>query len=113
ITGEGSSRIFPAKNLTTRARQLDLPVYLSTEGARQAAQYAHNRHMVIGLSNSGRTRETIHLFQDLQHKGIDTHAITATPESPLIAAAAHAHVLTCGAEQAVAASKSVIEQALC
>ena len=52
ITGEGSSRIFPAKNLTTRARQLDLPVYLSTEGARQAAQYAHNRHMVIGLSNT-------------------------------------------------------------
>lgn len=113
ITGEGSSRIFPAKNLITRARQLDLPVHLATEGARQAAQYAYNHHMVIGLSNSGRTRETVHLFQDLQHQGIDTHAITATRDSPLTAAATHAHVLTCGAEQAVAASKSVIEQALC
>jgi len=112
ITGEGSSRIFPAKNMIHRARCINSPLQITTEGARQATDYHLGQQMVIGLSNSGRTRETVHLFQVLQNAGTKTYAVTATDNSALTGTATHSHILSCGAERAVAATKSVIEQAL-
>jgi glucosamine--fructose-6-phosphate aminotransferase (isomerizing) len=112
VTGEGSSRIFPAKNLIDRARRLSFPKPVTTEGAHQAAEYAHDKAMIVGLSNSGRTRETVSFFERMNALKIPTHAITAAAGSPLTAVAQKSETLLCGAEKAVAASKSVVEQAL-
>jgi glucosamine--fructose-6-phosphate aminotransferase (isomerizing) len=112
LTGEGSSRIFPAHNLITQSLQRGCPWSFHTEGARQAKHYNLNDYSVIGASNSGRTRELIDLFIDLKEKQIPRFALTATPDSKITELADQSIILSCGKEEATAASKSVIEQAL-
>src|SRR5438477_13070221 len=62
LTGEGSSRIFPAKNMIMRARRTNNPLILHTEAARQALEYDLWGWPVFAASNSGRTAEVIKLF---------------------------------------------------
>ena len=62
LTGEGSSRIFPAKNTMSAALRMGAPLALFTEGARQAHEYCLSGMGVFGASNSGRTKELISLF---------------------------------------------------
>ena len=113
LTGEGSSRLFPAKSAILQARQKGWPCVLHTEAARQSQQYSLAGWSVIGMSNSGRTAEVIRLFLSLKESGhAARYCLTATPDTPLEALAMRGHVLTCGKEGAVAASKSVVEQAL-
>lgn len=112
VTGEGSSRIFPAKNLICRALQTSHALSIVTEGARQAAEYDLRGFNVLAGSNSGRTRELIALCEILAEEKTGCFAVTANGGSPLTALAADSRVLTCGAEKAVAASKSVVEHAL-
>ncbi|MFI5380835.1 MAG: SIS domain-containing protein [Tepidisphaerales bacterium] len=113
MTGEGSSRIFPAKNTMRFARRRNLPVALQTDGARQAQEYKLDDWAVFGLSNSGKTSEIIKLFKDLSaagHKNL--YSLTAFPQSMLESLATKGYVLSCGPEAAVAATKSVVEQAM-
>ncbi len=113
LTGEGSSRIFPAKNAITHAHRHGYTLALHTEAARQAQNYKLKDWAVLGVSNSGKTSEVIKLFNALhanQHKYL--YSLTASPDSKLESLAAKGYVLTCGKEGAVAATKSVIEQAL-
>jgi glucosamine--fructose-6-phosphate aminotransferase (isomerizing) len=113
MTGEGSSRIFPAKNAIQLARRSGFPLVLHTEAGRQSQEYALDPWAVFALSNSGKTSEVIKLFQDLKAKGhAHLYCLTAFAGSRLESLAAKGYVLTCGAEGAVAATKSVIEQAL-
>lgn len=112
LTGEGSSRIFPAKNTIDRARRLNMDWHIFTEGARQAAEYPLDDCIVIGSSNSGRTRELAALFDKLQQSGIPRYSITAAAGSAVTQLSDDSRILTCGAEKATAATKSVIEQAL-
>lgn len=112
LTGEGSSRIFPAKNMIARALQKGAPWFLFTEGARQAAEYDLSDCAVIGASNSGRTRELMDLFSLLEQKKTLSFGLTATAGSMLTERAQQSIVLGCGREKAVAATKSVVEQAL-
>jgi len=113
LTGEGSSRIFPAKNLIANARRMNWPVALCTEAARQAQEYDLSNWPVFAASNSGRTSEVIKLFQDLKSKGHKhLYGLTASENSKLSELATRCYVLRCGSEAAVAATKSVIEQAL-
>lgn len=112
LTGEGSSRIFPAKNAVHTARQLGRKQAVVTEGARQAAEYDLSSYGVVGASNSGRTREIVTLFEALRAKNVETFVVTATAGSRITELSAGSHVLSCGAEQATAASKTVVEQAL-
>mgnify|MGYP005837250401 FL=1 len=131
LTGEGSSRIFPAKRAiyeTLRQgpgirvkREADLPektkthtfLSLYTEGATQALEYPLGGYAVFGASNSGRTKEVVRLFQTLREKGHrHLYGITAHAKSPLEELSHRAYVLGCGKEGAVAATKSVMEQAL-
>ena len=109
ITGEGSSRIFPAKNMAQLASQHRPTWSVTTQGARQAMDMDLSGQMVVGLSNSGRTRELVSFCQAQSHP---VYGITATAQSPLTTVTAPHTILTCGAENAVAATKSVIEQAL-
>lgn len=113
LTGEGSSRLFPAKSAIMQSRQQGWPCVLHTEAGRQSQQYSLGGWSVLGMSNSGRTAEVIRLFNGLKESGhASRYSLTAMPDSPLEALAARGHVLTCGKEGAVAATKSVVEQAL-
>lgn len=113
LTGEGSSRIFPAKNVMRLARRKGVDLEIATDGGRQSAEYDLARYVVFGASNSGRTKEIIELFQRLGKAGhVNLLALTANRDTALEALATQTFVLGCGKEDAVAATKSVVEQAL-
>ena len=113
LTGEGSSRIFPAKSLVAHARRQGCSLHLHTEAGLQAAEYPLAGWAVFAASNSGRTAEVIGLFDHLHHGGHGhLYSLTAFAETKLESLATEGYVLTCGKEGAVAATKSVIEQAL-
>jgi glucosamine--fructose-6-phosphate aminotransferase (isomerizing) len=113
LTGEGSSRIFPAKNAIRRAHIWSIGTDIFTEGASQAAEYDLAGCAVFCASNSGRTREMIRLAKKLRAAGSQrVFGLTANETTALEAIASRTFVLGCGAEIAVAATKSVIEQAL-
>ena len=113
LTGEGSSRIFPAKNAICSAMRDGLDLNFATEGGRQACDYDLSDFVVFGASNSGSTKEVICLLDGLKksgHKKI--FGLTAREDTTLSKMAQQTFVLKCGWEQAVAATKSVAEQAL-
>ena len=113
MTGEGSSRIFPAKNAMRKAKRWGLDIDLQTDGSRQSYEYDLSRHTVFCASNSGRTREVILLAKKLIESGKkDVYGLTACEGTTLSEYCASTHVLGCGWEQAVAATKSVVEQGL-
>jgi len=111
-TGEGSSRIFPAKRSMHASMQRNsYPVF--TEGATQALEYQLSDYAVFGASNSGKTKEVIRLFKKLKEEGHDSYfGLTAFRDTPLAKLSMGTHVLSCGNEVAIAATKSVIEQGL-
>ncbi len=113
LTGEGSSRIFPAKNAIRKALRRGLDLQVITDGSRQSAQYQLNRFAVFYASNSGRTKEVVLLAKKLATEGNENRfALTANENTLIEEACTEAFVLKCGWENAVAATKSVVEQAL-
>lgn len=113
LTGEGSSRILPAKNTIRKALTWGMDISVFTDGSRQALQYDLSSFAVFCASNSGRTKEVVMLAKKLAASGNPNRfALTANRDTPLEKECTRAFVLTCGWEQAVAATKSVIEQAL-
>ena len=113
LTGEGSSRIFPAKNLICEVLRLGVPLSVATEGARQAHAYDLSEFAVFGASNSGKTKELISLFTRLGKRGHKKRfGLTANSPCMLESVASRCYTLRCGKEDAVAATKSVVEQAL-
>ena len=113
LTGEGSSRMFPAKSTIKHVREKGWPLTIATEAGRQSQDYVLNDWAVLGMSNSGRTAEGIRLFNNLKAAGHKhCYSLTAMAQSTLESLSASGHVLTCGKEGAVAATKSVVEQAL-
>jgi len=113
LTGEGSSRIFPAKNAMRKAMTWGLDLGIFTDGSRQSAQYDLSKFAVFCASNSGRTKEVILLAKKLAEAGNKNRfGLCANKGTLLEEACDSTLVLTCGWEQAVAATKSVIEQAL-
>ncbi|WP_442512029.1 SIS domain-containing protein [Novipirellula sp. SH528] len=113
ITGEGSSRFFPAKHAIAWARKRGCSIGLHAESALQAMEYDLRNWVVLGLSNSGRTAEVIELFYSLKLDGHSRRFSLATFENTQLETFATAgYVLQCGEENAVAATKTVIEQGL-
>ena len=113
LSGEGSSRIFPAKNTIYNSLRLGYREEIVTEGATQALEYDLDRHTVFIASNSGRTKEGVRLLRRQRAKGHGSIAgIVAGVGTPILAEADFGYQLTCGKEEAVAATKSVVEQAL-
>ena len=113
FSGEGSSRLFPAKNCRRVALTWGLAAEVQNDGSHQAADYDLSKFTVLIDSNSGRTKEALLLARKLQAEGHkDTFALSANPDTPIRQACADGHVLGCGWEEAVAATKSVAEQAL-
>lgn len=113
LTGEGSSRIFPAKNAMRKALTWGVDLAVSTDGSRQAAQYDLSEFAVFCASNSGRTKEVVLLAKKLGSIGNrHRYGLTANKDTLLEKECTSTFVLNCGWEQAVAATKSVIEQTL-
>jgi glucosamine--fructose-6-phosphate aminotransferase (isomerizing) len=113
LTGEGSSRLFPAKHAIKLARQRGYGLQLHTEAGCQAQGYDLIDWAVLAASNSGRTAEVVQLLKQLEAEGHDKRfSVAAFADSVLQQSANHGVVLGCGEEGAVAATKSVIEQAL-
>jgi glutamine---fructose-6-phosphate transaminase (isomerizing) len=113
LTGEGSSRIFPAKRAITAMRRAGSFFPVITEGATQAEEYPLNDYAVFAASNSGQTKEVVRLFYTLEKRNHDAlFGLTANKGTKLEELAMETHVLSCGKEEAVAATKSVMEQGL-
>src|SRR5512133_3611431 len=113
LTGEGSSRIFPAKRAITSNLKRKTAFPIMTEGSTQAEEYNLNDYAVFLASNSGKTKEVIRLATTLKSKGHkQIFGLTANQGTKLAEIASGTHVLTCGKEDAVAATKSVVEQGM-
>ena len=113
LSGEGSSRIFPAKHAITRMRQWGSSFPVATEGGRQAMEYNLKNWAVFCASNSGKTAEMVSLLAWLKKKRNSLRfGLTSKEDTPLEKLCVKTHVLSCGWENAVAATKSVVEQAL-
>ena len=113
LTGEGSSRLFPAKSIIAHSSRMGWDLPLQTEAGQQAQEYDLAKSAVFALSNSGRTAEVIGLFNQLKNAGHQNlYSLTAFADSKLESLANKGYVLGCGEENAVAATKSVVEQAL-
>lgn len=113
FTGEGSSRLFPGKRAIYEAMKNRGHKPVATDGSTQALEYDLDDYAVIGLSNSGKTKELVRLFHKLNRDGHSAfYGITAFDKTPVVELAKEAVVLSCGPEDAVAATKSVVEQAL-
>lgn len=113
LTGEGSSRIFPAKSFIAEALCFGLPLQVATEGSTQAMEYDLGDWVVFGGSNSGQTKELILLLTQLGEQGHSKRfGVTANAGTRIETVTEKTLVLGCGKEAAVAATKSVVEQAL-
>ena len=113
LTGEGSSRIFPAKRAIMASLKWDFSKPLTTEGSTQAEEYNLKDFAVFAASNSGQTKEVIRLATALKKQNHGAvYGLTANPKTKLEEIADGTHVLKCGKEDAVAATKSVVEQGL-
>lgn len=113
FTGEGSSRIFPAKRSMVSVLKGGGQPPISTEGATQALEYDLKDFAVFGASNSGQTKEVVRLFTKLKEAGHTAiFGLTANKNTKLEEIADDTHILNCGKEDAVAATMSVIEQGL-
>ena len=113
LTGEGSSRIFPAKSFIYGVLKRGLPLAVATDGSFQACEYNLSDYVVLGASNSGKTKELITLITKLKAAGHEKiFGVTANAGTPLQEKSNGCIVLSCGPENAVAATKSVVEQAL-
>ena len=113
LSGEGSSRIMPAKNAMCKALTWGMDICISTDGSRQSAKYDLSKFAVFCASNSGKTKEVILLAKKLAALGNENrYALTARKDTLLEKECTETFVLNCGWEQAVAATKSVIEQTL-
>ena len=112
-TGEGSSRLFPSKKARYDSLKNGYDHAITSEGSTQALEYDLSSFTIVAVSNSGRTKEVVRLLESLRDSGHkELLAITAGTGSPIENNAHYTHVLDAGKELAVAATKTVVEQAL-
>lgn len=113
LTGEGSSRIFPAKRTIFSLLKSGFFLPVITEGSTQALEYDLADYAVYAASNSGQTKEVIRLVTALKKQNHNAvFGLTANSNTKLQEIVTDTHILACGKENAVAATKSVIEQGL-
>ncbi len=113
LTGEGSSRLFPAKRSISASLKKGCFKPVLTEGCTQAMEYDLNEFAIFAASNSGQTKEVIRFVDAMKMKKHDAvFGLTANRNTKLEEYADATHVLSCGKEDAVAATKSVVEQGL-
>ena len=113
FSGEGSSRIFPSKKLIHDALVHAYQGSYYSEGSTQAGEYDLRSIDLLIASNSGKTKEAVRLIQKAREKGSGSIlSVVAVSGTPIAENADACYLLSCGTEAAVAATKSVVEQAL-
>ncbi|MBG0859923.1 MAG: SIS domain-containing protein [Bacteroidales bacterium] len=113
LTGEGSSRMFPAKRAIYASLKRPFFMPIATEGCTQSREYDLSDYVVFAASNSGQTKEVVRLVIELKKRNHNAiFGLTANKNTRLQEFANDTHVLSCGKENAVAATKSVMEQGL-
>ena len=113
LTGEGSSRLFPAKRAIYSSLKKGYGLKINTDAATQSIEYNLNDYAVFAASNSGQTTEVISFANAMREAKNNTFfGLTANLNTKLESLAVATHVLSCGKEDAVAATKSVVEQGL-
>ncbi len=113
LTGEGSSRIYPAKNAVHRRLIQDKGPLIFTESSTDLAGMKLDSFVIIGASNSGKTKELINLFRNLKNSGHRyLYGLSCNINSLLEKYSEKVYIIDVGVEKAVAASKSVVGQAL-
>ena len=113
FAGMGSSVLFPAKNAKSRAFELGIKNKIEAFFASELLGYKkfQDTYFIL-LSNSGMTKETILLLNHLKKTKTKFAAVTAVADSVLAKKSKNKVILGCGFESGVAATKSVMEQAL-
>ena len=113
FTGMGSSLIFPGKQAKNRAMKLNPSNRIESYFASDLFQYTDFKDTYVFLcSNSGKTKEVILLLDHVKSLGAKCVAVTAVEDSILADRSDEKIILSCGFEQGVAATKSVVEQGL-
>lgn len=113
LTGEGSSRIFPAKNAVHRRLMVNNGPLVLTESSTDLAGKNLDGFIIIGASNSGKTKELVNLFRDLKSRGHKhLYGLTCNRDTLLEKYSEKTYIIDAGPEKAVAASKTVVAQAL-
>ncbi len=113
LSGMGSSMIFPVKQAKTRSLKFNISNRIEAYFASDLMQYKDFSDTYLFLcSNSGKTKEAILLLEHAKKHGAKCIAVTAVPDSILAKKADQKIVLSCGFEKGIAATKSVVEQAL-
>lgn len=113
ITWEGSSRIFPWTYLQYLSRVYSYNQEIIVDGALQVNEYNLDNSTVIIWSNSWKTKECVLLADNLKKKSTTNSLLVSAHQGSLLSTMVdYCHILTCWSEKAVAATKSVIEQAL-
>jgi glutamine---fructose-6-phosphate transaminase (isomerizing) len=113
LTGEGSSRIFPARNAVQQRLTQRTGPLLFTESSTDLRDKDLSDFIVIGASNSGKTKELVNLFRRLITSGHDhVYGLTCNHGTLLSELAKNTIILDTGIELAVAATKSVVAQAM-
>jgi glutamine---fructose-6-phosphate transaminase (isomerizing) len=113
LTGEGSSRLLPAKHRIYQNSIRSCGVEIWTEGAAQALEYELTDFALFGVSNSCKTNELITLFNQLKISDHDALFGLTANDSTLVQALTHlSTLLKCGSEKAVATTKSMVEQTM-
>lgn len=120
LTGEGSSRIFPAGRAVAAAWRAGVKEKPHTESAIMAMEFDLEGALVFMASNSGKTAEGIRFIRSLDErygargsaKRPHVVSVVANPGTPIADEADECYILSCGKEKAIAATKSVVEQAV-
>jgi fructoselysine-6-P-deglycase FrlB-like protein len=116
IVGIGSSDFFPAGNAAYIANMNDITAgyKISAMQDEEAIDARHHRATIVCISNSGTTGEVVEpaqVFKQSHHP--DLFGITTFPNSPLARVCGDKTIiLPCDKEAAVAATKTVLAQAL-
>lgn len=113
FSGMGSSLIFPAKNAKHRALELNVTNKIDSYMPIDLFACKDFKDTFVFLcSNSGKTKEIINLLKHAEKYGATCIAITAVGDSMLAKRCKETIVLSGGFEKGVAATKSVVEEAL-
>ena len=114
ILGKGSSQIFPAANAKRRSYRLnpELRVEISLPENIEVDHIPKDAFVFLG-SNSGKTYEILEMAEKLKSRKIEFFGVTADPGSDLARLCnGRIYRLQGNFEKGVAATKSIIDQAL-
>jgi len=113
ITGEGSSRIFPGKNLQWHKLLAGRGPEISVHDSTQLRNINLSDYLVFGASNSGKTKELIDLFSELKSQiPGQLLALSSHHNTPLAELATSIIYTDFCSEKAIGATQSVVIQAL-